>query len=240
MSTLGRHPPDPRPASPIVRASPRRYTAVPAAVDVQAWSRSIDRLRAQHPRSDWSPDRDFLERATYGSFRLDGISLSPGDVHASLARDNKHRGFRSRIGHRLRNHAAILLSIERDLARRSPLKQSTVLRWYTGLSCGLSHTMPAEPKLERIESVVRRVNSPHMRLSAALADIVELQVELQQDALVPSFSGLLNRLLLHYQLGRCGLRPVTFDPDRDAGTFATNATGLGRLMELIEHAYEAL
>ncbi|MFT3789360.1 MAG: hypothetical protein QM770_24805 [Tepidisphaeraceae bacterium] len=247
MSNATPFPPhDPAPAVPAVRSTTRRYTSAAVAMapsDLQSWAKGIDRLRLAHPRSAFAPSDKFLVACTYGSFRLEGITLALPDAETAIARDNKHRGFRSRLGQRLRNHAAILLSIERLLkqSRSTLLKSRTVLGWYTAISSGLSHTMPAGPDMARLDSVVRRVNSPHLRLGPAIQEIVELHVELLHDAIVPSFAGLLSRLILHYHLGRCGLLPVIFDPDRDSGAaFATHASAQRRIMDLVDESYATL
>jgi hypothetical protein len=59
------------------------------------------------------------------------------------------------------------------------------------------------------------------------------------DPLVPSFNGILARLLLRYHLGRCGLPAVVFDPQVD--TRPGDAEGmLRRLVELLELSYDQM
>jgi hypothetical protein len=61
------------------------------------------------------------------------------------------------------------------------------------------------------------------------------------DPVVPSFNGILARLLLRYHLGRCGLPPVLFAPDLDgAGRLLDEPRLLARLLELIHQSYGAL
>jgi hypothetical protein len=215
----------------------RSWTAS-SPVDVTAWSRNTEKLRTDIPRSRFIATETFLVVSTYSSFRLDGISVLLTDVTQSISRRNTHRSFRSRTGQRFRNHAAIVRCIERMLASNKPLKPDTLLGWYASVSCGLSTTMPAGEKMRRIETVVRQINSPHLRLAPAITEIAELHQALLADELVPSFNGILARLLLHFHLGRCGLLPILFDPSQDSSTlFQHTPTGLRRLMQLIDEAY---
>jgi hypothetical protein len=208
------------------------------SVDFPAWCKAAEKLRGDVPRSSFRPGEAFFVAATYSSFRMDGISITQGEVAEAISRRNTHRAFRSRLGQRLRNHAAILLRIERLIGRGALLKADTLLSWYTAVSCGLSTTMPAGEKMKRIETVVRQVNSPHLRLLPALTEMSELHQSLLADELVPSFNGILARLVLHFHLGRCGLLPVIFDPAHDSSAlFQQSSVGLRRLMQLIDDAY---
>ena len=94
--------------------------------------------------------------------------------------------------------------------------------------------------MDRLDHVVRRINSPQLRLQPALVDIAKLHVMLLRDPLVPSFNGILSRLLLRYHLGRIGLPPVVFDPNEDAPSLLDETMLLARLLELIEQSYDRL
>ena len=60
---------------------------------------------------------------------------------------------------------------------------------------------------DRLAALVERMNSPELRLQAGVQQVARLHAQLLADPLVPSFNGILARLLLRYHLGRCGLRP---------------------------------
>jgi hypothetical protein len=186
---------------------------------------------------------DYYVRATFASFRLDGMEPSEAEVREALAHGGHGDGdrpvLRSRQAQRLRNHAAILHHLEGDLRAGLPLTTDGVVRWYTGVSAGLSTTSLDRATGERLEEVVRRINSPQLRVQAALQEIAGTHAKLLGDPLVPSFNGILARLLLRYHLGRCRLPAVVFDQVVDARARAADAM-LRRLGELIERSYDEL
>jgi hypothetical protein len=114
-----------------------------------------------------------------------------------------------------------------------------VIRWYVGVSAGLSTTGLDQPTAARVDDVVRRINSPQMRLQAALPEVASTHVRLLADPLVPSFNGILARLLLRYHLGRCNLPPVVFDPELDGRPASPEALAR-RLVELLDRSYDGL
>lgn len=208
-------------------------------VDWPRWLRGIERKR--RVLAGKSPSNDLLIReATLSSFRLEGIDASDADIEAAVTRTRNRRLFRSRQRTRIRNHLAILLSIERLLRKREALKASHVLRWYTVIGSGLSTASLALPGMIRIESVVRRINSPQMRLQPAILEIAKLHCDLLADAMFPSFNGILARLLLRVHLGHCGLPPVVFDPAIDGQRFGDANLLLPRLLELIDRSLDRL
>ncbi|MEZ0267079.1 MAG: hypothetical protein ACAI43_20295, partial [Phycisphaerae bacterium] len=179
-------------------------------------------------------------RATWASFRLDGIDVDLDQVADAVAAADSARPtlLRSRQAQRLRNHAAILRHIETDLRRAQALTPDGVLRWYTAVSAGLSTTDIDGVAVARLTEVVRRINSPQLRVKPALIEAGQVYVRLLADPLVPSFNGILARLLLRYHLGRCGLPPVVFDPIVDARFGNAEAAGR-RVGELVEAALDA-
>jgi hypothetical protein len=207
--------------------------------DLSDWVRIIDRAKHRVGRPVWRLDDPRLFHFTHVSFCLEQLDLPRHETERVIARSYTHRGFRSRLSARLRNHAAILLRIERLLASGRDLRVDHLLQWYAGISAGLCSAMPAGPKIERLQQVLRRVNSPHMRIGSAVTEIASLHYEALTDALVPSFHGIIARLLLHYQLGRCGLLPPAFRPE-DVGRFRSGAETQRCIMQRVADAYEKL
>jgi hypothetical protein len=150
------------------------------------------------------------------------------------------QSLRSRAGQRVRNHVSILHRIESSLRLGEPLKAAVVVRWYTIIGSGLINAALSDTTIARLDQVVRRINSPQLRLQAALADTARLHVQLLNDPLVPSFNGILSRLLLRYNLGRIGLPPVVFDPQADAPKLLDETMLLARILELIHESYDLL
>jgi hypothetical protein len=182
----------------------------------------------------------YFVAATDASFRLDGLVLPEADLSAALAPGWAHRSLGARQQQRVRNHVAILRSIERLLRRGHPLKPNDVVRWYTSVACGLSTTRLDDAAAARLDAVVRQVNSPHLRLAPAVQNIARLHRQLLVEPVVPGFNGILARLLLHWHLGRCGLPPVLFDAARDVGAVPDEQRLLARLLELIDEAYATM
>lgn len=251
-------PPDlalPRPAAPgppPARPSAARPSA-PARlpIDWADWLRRIERRRRQVARAQTAGNHGtghsavvphaYLLSATRSSFLLEGLHPTDVELEATLAPGAAAgRAFRSRLGQRLRNHVAVLCHLEKLLARGETLTAAEVVRWYTALGCGLSVARLDEPTLARLEQVVRQVNSPHLRLQPAIQEVARVHLHLLADPLVPSFHGILARLLLRYHLGRCRLPPVIFDPVADAPALRDEQRLLARLLELIDASYAAL
>jgi hypothetical protein len=185
------------------------------------------------------PPAEYYLRATWVSFVLEGLDVAVEEVREALGPGSDRAGLRERQALRLRNHAAILHRIENDLAQGLPLTGDDVLRWYVAMGAGLSTTGLDQAAATRLEEVVRRVNAPQLRLGPALREVAETHVRLLADPLVPSFNGILARLLLRYHLGRCGLPAVLFDPPLDGRR--TDAEGMSRrLIELLEVSYDRL
>jgi hypothetical protein len=239
-------------AAATSRAAKQRHERS-APVDWPEWLRATERKRRQVARNDGAAAPGsapaaagvcwpgYFEAATDASFRLDGLVLPPDDLAAALARGSAGKAFRSRQQQRARNHVAILRSLEKMLRGGGALKPGDVVRWYTSIACGLSTTALDEPTTARLEAVVRRINSPQLRLKPAVQEIAQLYRQWLSDPLVPSFNGILARLLLRYHLGRCGLPPVLFVPELDGGSqMPDERRMLERMLELIDAAYAAL
>jgi len=220
----------------------RVLLARPLSVDVEwpRWLRGIERKRRSlAAKASTAPDT-LIRQATLSSFRLEGIDASEADLEEAVTPTRNRRLFRSGQRTRMRNHLAILFSVERLLRKRHPLKAAHVVRWYTVIGGGLSTTSLAEPEMERIERVVRRINSPQMRLQPALQEIAKLHCDLLADPMFPSFNGILARLLLRVHLGHCGLPPVVFDPAVDRQRFSDPNLLLPRLLELVDRSLDGL
>lgn len=215
----------------------------PDVIDWHRWLRVIERKRRLLIRSDASQFRypgHWLTRITQSSFILEGIALQPHDVVDAVSTPSRKRGVRSPTAQRIRNHVAILRAIERALRRGHSLKLPDVLRWYTMLGNGLSTTMPSGQKLARLDQVIRRINFPNLRLQPAITEIAQVHVESLADALVPSFHGIVARLMLHFHLGRCGLCGVAFDPPNDGPHLLNETWLMARLLELLDDSYDQL
>jgi hypothetical protein len=181
-----------------------------------------------------------LRELTLSSFRLQEMSVEGAEIDAALFARADQRAMRPRQLLRIRNHIAILRWIERLARGRQPLGLEAVVRWYTSISCGLSIGSMDEARLKRLDQVLRRMNSPKLRLQQALPEIAALHVHLLADPLFPGFNGLLSRLLLQYHLARCKLPPVIFDPQSDPPVVASEALFLARLGELLLGSYDRL
>lgn len=210
-------------------------------VDWGRYLRSIERKRQlARTISRHLPDR-LNRQLTFSSFRLEGIDVTETDLDdACTPKPSTRRSFASRQRQRLRNHMAIQLSIVRSLANREVFRVSQVIRWYTSVSAGLSTSGLDLAGMQRIESVIRRINSPQMRLQPALTEIAELHAELIADPVFPGFNGILVRLLLQSHLGKCGLPMIAFDPVIDAPRIHDPVLLLPRLLELIDTSFDRL
>jgi hypothetical protein len=209
-------------------------------VDWAAFLRRMERKKRLMARAqDKTPPADYYPHATYSSFRLEGLEVSEQEVWDALGRGDGKSMLRSRQGQRMRNHAAILHHIETDLRDPLPLRCEGVVRWYTGISAGLSTTGLDQAAAARLADVVRRINSPQMRIRAALREIAVTYSGLIAEPLVPAFNGILARLLLRYHLGRCGLPSIIFDPKLDHKTKPVDELG-SRIVELLGESFDAL
>jgi hypothetical protein len=191
------------------------------------------------PRSASPPDQYFAA-VTLSSFQLEGIPLNPKEVTQAVLHGAAGKGFRSRSTQRIRNHVAILRRIEKSLRAGASITSQSVIRWYTSISCGLSLAGLDETNLARLDNVVRRINSPQFRLQPAITEIARVHAQLNADPLVPSFNGILARLLLQYHLGRCGLPRVLFDASVDSAILKDEPRLLKRILELVDSAYDML
>ena len=205
----------------------------------RAFDRSADAADAAGAATRGGPFPGYYERATFVSFRLDGLQTTEGEVAAALARGAANRACRSRSSQRVRNHVAALRHVESLLARGRPLESGHVVRWYASVACGLSYGHIDGQTAARIGQVCSTMNSPQLRLRPAVREIAALHVRLLADPFVPGFNGIVARLLLRYHLGRCGLPPVLFHPETDAANLASEAALLPRLLDLILASYEA-
>jgi hypothetical protein len=210
--------------------------------DWPAWLRLIERKRRLLSRLTCSHgDRipiAFLTASTCASFRLDGIDVDDSTAIAAVAHGSASKGCRSRLTQRIRNHIAILMRVASLVRIGESLKGGSVIRWYTSISCGLSSAALGDGALARLDTVVRRINSPQLRLQPALTEVARLHVQLLADPFVPSFNGILARVLLHYHLGRCGLPPICLDPIADAEFLTRESQLLSRIMTRIEATYD--
>lgn len=215
------------------------HRAATPEIDWSRWSRAIERKRRSlHRARRATLPVTFNRRATLESFKLEGIDVSESDLDHAEAPTRDRRAFRTRTLQRVGNHIAILLSLERSLCRRLPVKATQIVRWYTSVSSGLSTASLTPAGMERVVSAVHRINSPQMRLQPAVLEIARLHCEILTDPVFPAFNGILARLLLQVHLGRCGLPLVTFDAGADASKLSTVETLLPRLIELIDRAFD--
>jgi hypothetical protein len=140
-------------------------------IDWANWLRLIERKRRLLARFATSRNimpREYFAAATFVSFRLDGIDVTEPDVAAALARGTPNKAFRTRRTHRLRNHVSILRKIESAVRLGESLKGQAVIRWYTSISCGLCNANLDDGTMTRLDSIVRRINSPQLRLQPAI------------------------------------------------------------------------
>lgn len=217
-SDLDRHPGEPR-------------GPAPGETDPAGPIRQIERIRQrwQRPREDLA----FLGKTTLISLRLEGLEAGEGDVIGAMMNGGVRGDLRSRRAQLVRNHVAIQLQVERLLRNAVPLKPSHILSWYASLCSGRPTTGLDAAGLTRLEQVSRQVNSPPLHLQAALSDIATLHADLLHDPLVPSFEGMLARLLLQYHLGRCGLPMILFDTHTDEPRKMDQKRTWSRLIHLL-------
>jgi hypothetical protein len=221
-----------------------RIGKVGIRIDWPRWVRMIQRKRRVAGRANSAapanPPIEYFAINTLSSFQLEGIRLDHDEVAAAISQGWSSRGFRSRTAQRIRNHVAILRKIELSLRAGATLTSQTVLRWYTSISCGLSLAALDESAMARLENMVRRINCPRFRLQPALTEIAHVHVQLNDDPLVPSFNGILTRLLLQYHLGRSGFPRVMFNPVVDSALLRDEPRLLKRILEMVDSAYEMM
>jgi hypothetical protein len=236
------------PVSILKKASiPRRRApgdARPNSLDWPAWLGLLDRKRRLLQRSTATPPasvpEDYFVAATCGSFVLEGIDVTEPEVIDALTRGAAQRRFRSRTAQRVRNHVAVLRTIEIALRIGQPLKTAAVVRWYTSISSGLSVAPLSNERMSRLDQIARRINSPQLRLQPAIQEIVRTHLELLVDPLFPGFNGILSRLLLRYHLGRCGLPFVTFSDTFAPAAHNTEPHITLKLLEAVDETYQLL
>jgi hypothetical protein len=221
-------------------AAPTNGTPSP---DWNLWLRLIERKRRLMARL-WPMGRpfaiSFFLAMTIASFRLDGLTMGEAEANEALTNTRQKNRMRSRLSQRIRNHLAILRSIQRLLSAGQSLTVSMVVRWYTSISCGLSNSQLTQATMDRISAVVGKMSSPRLRLQPAVQEVATLHAQLMADPLVPSFNGIMTRLLLTYHLGRCGLPPILFDPIADGQILANDTKLLPRMMDLIDNSYSMM
>ena len=91
-----------------------------------------------------------------------------------------------------------------------------------------------------LDGAVRQINCPSLNLRPAVEDVARRYHELIVNPVVPSFNGILARLLLDCHLYRCGLPPALFNPAQDRNLPADVPNLLRRLLDRIIESYEAL
>ena len=235
----------------LVPASPVRYHPVDlgrgmtaSEIDWDKWTRHIEsrrrRLGKAHPFDGLFATRVYLAEATYVSFRLDGLDVTEAQVTTALATGPSRRGFRSRQAQRVRNHVAVLHEIDAQVLAGESLTASSFVRWYASISCGLCPADLAGATRDRLIEHIHRINYPELRLAGAVQEIAKLHRKLLVDPLVPSFNGILSRLLLRVHLGRCGLPPIFFHPDTPAAALTNERLLLPLLMALIDSSYDMI
>lgn len=211
-------------------------------IDWEKWTRHIEsrrrRLAKTHPFDGPLTARAFLAEATHSSFKLEGLDVSEKDIAAALATGVKRRVVRSRQAQRVRNHVAVLREIDAQVLTGAALVPDAFVRWYASVSCGLCPADLSEASRLRLIGHIHRINFPELRLAGAIQEIVRLHRQLLVDPLVPSFNGILSRLLLRYHLGRCGLPPIIFHPDTPITALTQEKILLPLLMELVDDSYD--
>ena len=240
------------PSNRSIPGKPASRLAVPVAgrgisaseIDWDKWTRHIESRRRRvgktHPFAGLFSTRNFLATATYGSFRLEGLEVSETQVTSALATGTARRSFRSRQAQRLRNHVLALREIDARVIAAEPLSPGTFVRWYTSISCGLCPGDLSDAARDRLSEYIHRINFPELRLSGAIQKIAYIHRALLVDPLVPSFNGILSRLLLRFHLGRCGLPPVLFRPETPTAALTSERLLLPLLMELIGNSYDLM
>ena len=184
------------------------------------------------------PPVQYFAAVTLNSFQLEGIPLNPTEVTQAVSHGTAGKRIPFAIqpaNPQSRRHSS---PNRKSPAPGRSLTSQSVIRWYTSISCGLSLAALDETNMARLDNVVRRINSPQFRLQPAITEIAHVHAQLNADPLVPSFNGILARLLLQYHLGRCGLPRVLFDASVDSTLMKDEPRLLKRILELVDSAYE--
>ncbi len=234
--TLPNEPPGKRPAGLPVSAAWQRLTPMERGAmlrRIERKRRDLDQLGDRYRLPD-----QFCQRFTYVSFKLEDLDIHENEVADALRSSARMRAFRGPRTLRIRNHVAILRSAELLVRRGHPLKADAVVRWYTSIGCGLSMTGMELASIRRLEHGLQRMNAPQLRIRPAIQDAAAMHWKLISDPLFPSFNGIIARLLLHYQLRRCNLPPVVFDPQLDRFDSQGEMDVLQRLAGLILEKYD--
>jgi hypothetical protein len=228
---------------PPSRAVLRGLTA--AELNWDKWSRHVESRRRRRRLDEWRPFAvlaapRYLAEATFVSFHLDGLDVAEDEVHAALATARPRHAMRSRTYQRLRNHAALLHHVDQAVRHAEPIEPQHVLRWYASISSGLCATDLSAGPLHQLTELLKSINSPELRPSAAVQAAARWHAAALADPLVPSFNGILARLLLRYHLGRCNLPPVLFHPETPAAALTDPKLLLPLLMEQLDHSFNLL
>lgn len=203
-------------------------------VDWPRWNRQIERKRRLLRVPERWPGWVYRE-STRASFILEGIEVDPTDVDRAL---NAPKPLRSRHAGRLRNHLAILRSLDRARRQHRALALGEVVRWYTAVSSGLSTANLSPSGHDRLLAITRQIHSPQRRLQPAVLEAARLYTDLLADPLFPGFNGILSRLLLHAYLLNCGLPPVVFDANQEAEANPVAVTA--KLLEMLDSSLDRL
>ena len=224
----------------------------PSAIDLRLqrsinWDKAKNRCEAYRRKlDDLDPFQSvltshcFLADATRSSFGLDGMEISANDAIVALDSLSAHKTIRSRMMQRIRNHVAALRTVDARVHHKQQLTTANFMRWYISFGCGLCPSTPDPSGIARIEHQIQQIISPELRFKAAIQQIVKLQITRTVDPLVPSFNGILSRLLLRYHIGRCGLPPIVF-PEGTTEKMLTSERKLTNLiLECVDSSYAML
>lgn len=203
--------------------------------EIERKRRVLGRIGHQRPIP-----RDLLTHFTAASFQLEQLAITDRDITEAMAPRRDHRIFRRPQSLRVRNHVAILRSIEKAVRHGDELQPTAVLRWYTSISCGLSSATMDRGRMVRLERLLSRANSPKLQLQLAIWDIASLHVEMLADPVFPGFNGILARLLMQFHLARCRLPPVVLQSHADAASTSSARQFAPRLLQLVVQSYDLL
>jgi hypothetical protein len=226
-----------------ISSSPARHrNAEDSATPWRSWTLATERKRlvlARRP-SALAPARMLLAQITQRSFQLDQIEVSDQMLAQALWHGGVQRSFRSRQVQRFRNHVAILRRIQLMGRRERMLAPHEVVRWYASIGCGLPAAPLDESTLSRLDLVVRQLNSASSGLRNAVESIARHHRDILIDPIVPSFNGILSRLLLQYHLVRCKLPLVLFSSDGVGEKQQSHPKFIGRLLILLTESFDRL
>jgi len=207
-------------------------------VGIERKRRMLIRLGRQRPTPAYL--FGYIAQATLSSFRLDKLEVTEVQVADALSRGSARKVVRSRLAQRIRNHAAIVLYIESLLRCAKSLTARMVVRWYTSISSGLSTAALDDNTIDRLESLVRRINSPQLRLQAAITEAARIHTQLLAEPFVPGFNGILARLILQYHIGRSGLPGIVFESPGENGSPPNENTILSAVLHGVDRSYDRM